>query len=211
MRLDERKEGILDFIVRDYVRTACPISSLRVSDKKNLNLSPASIRNIMLELDEDGFLYQPYISAGRAPTEKGYCYFVENLMRQKNISENVKAEFDEIFSKFLGDAIFEELTSLMAERFKLFSGVLAEGRVWKRGFAEVLKEPEFKEQDFLLEFAGFADNVEEQIEKLNGINIGEFSVVSSKFGPNHFVFLAGPKRMDYEKASAIIKFIANQL
>ncbi len=211
MRLDERKESILDFIVRDYVRTACPVSSFRVRERKSLDLSPASIRNIMLELDGEGFLHQPHTSAGRAPTEKGYKYFVDNLMEERSIPENVKADFDKIFSDFFGESMFDELASFMAQRLRLFSGILANGRIFKRGFAEVVREPEFKEHDFLVEFAEFTDNIEENIENFDGINIGSFSVVSSRFGPNHIVFSAGPRRMDYEKASAFIKYLTQSI
>lgn len=209
--MDERKESILDFIVRDYVRTACPVSSLRVSERKSLDLSPASIRNIMLELDEEGLLHQPHTSAGRAPTEKGYKYFVENLMEERNVPQSAKADFDKIFSEFFGENMFDELASLLAQRLGLFSGIAANGRIFKRGLAEVLREPEFKEHDFLMEFAEFTDNIEENIESFEGIRIGNFSIVSSKFGPNHIVFLVGPARMDYEKASSFIKFIVNSL
>lgn len=211
MKLNERQESILDFIVRDFVRTACPISSLRVSEKRHLGLSPASIRNIMFELDEDGFLHQPHTSAGRAPTKKGYEYFVANLMEEREVSDKVKANFDEIFNKFFGEDQLEELTSLMSRELGLFSGIFSNGRVFKRGFAEVLREPEFKEQNFLLEFAEFADHVEEKIEELEGINIGDFSVVSSKLNPRQIVFFLGPRRMDYEKAWSIVKFIENNL
>lgn len=211
MRLDERKESILDFIVRDYVRTACPVSSSRVSERRNVGLSPASIRNIMLELDEEGFLHQPHTSAGRAPTENGYKYFVDNLMEERNISENIKADFDKIFSEFFGENVFDEVASLMAHRLKLFSGIVADGKIFKRGFAEVLREPEFKEHDFLMEFAEFTDNIEKNIENFDGINIGNFSIVSSRFGPNHIIFSIGPARMDYEKTSAFIKYLTKLL
>lgn len=211
MKLDERKEDILEFIVRDYVRTASPVSSFKVSERKSLDLSPASIRNIMLELDEEGFLHQPHTSAGRAPTEKGYKYFVSNLMEERSVSENIKADFDKIFSEFFGDSMFDELASLMAQRLRLFSGIVADGRIFKSGLGEVLREPEFKEHDFLLEFAEFTDNIEENIENFEGINVGEFSVVSSKFGPNHIVFSVGPARMDYEKVSSFIKYLTKSL
>jgi len=211
MRLDERKESILDFIVRDYVRTACPVSSFKVSEGKGLDLSPASIRNIMLELDEEGLLHQPHTSAGRAPTEKGYKYFVDNLMEEKNVPESAKADFDKIFSEFFGESMFDELASLMAHRLKLFSGIVSNGRTFKSGFAEVLREPEFKEHDFLVEFAEFAENIEDNIENFEGIKIGEFSIVSSKFGSNHIVFSMGPARMDYEKVSSFIKYLTKSL
>ncbi|HEY4521694.1 MAG TPA: hypothetical protein VJH05_00975 [Candidatus Paceibacterota bacterium] len=210
MLLDERQESILDFIVRDYIRTACPVSSLRISERKSLDLSPASIRNIMLELDEGGLLHQPHTSAGRAPTEKGYRYFVDNLMGEKTISENTKEELDRAFLKS-GDEMFESLAVSMANRLKLFSGILADGRVFKYGLSEVLREPEFEERDFLLEFAEFADNIEHKLESFEGIRIGNFSVVSSTFGPKNIIFIAGPKRMDYEKASSIIRFITKNV
>lgn len=211
MRLDERQESILDFIVRDYTRTACPVSSHKISEKRKMDLSPASIRNIMLELDEEGFLHQSHTSAGRAPTKKGYEYFVDNLMKEKNISNKVKTNFDEILDNFFGEEQFEELTSLMSRELGLFSGIFSNGRIFKQGFAEVLREPEFQERDFLLEFAEFADHVEEKIEEFEGIKIGDFSVVSSKFKPNKIVFFVGPRRMDYEKAWSIIKFMENNL
>ena len=201
----------MDFIVRDYVRTACPVSSLRISERKSMDLSPASIRNIMLELDEDGLLHQPHTSAGRAPTEKGYKYFVDNLMEERNVPESAKADFNKIFSEFFGENMFDELASLLAQRLGLFSGIVANGRIFKRGFAEVLREPEFKEHDFLVEFAEFTDNIEDNIGNFEGINIGNFSVVSSKFGPNHIVFSVGPARMDYEKALSFIKYLTKSI
>ena len=210
MKLDERQEDILDFIVRDYTRTASPVSSFRISERKSLNLSPASIRNIMQDLDEEGFLHQPHTSAGRAPTEKGYRYFVDNLMEEKSISGGIRAELNKVFIRS-GEDMFEELTLLMANRLKLFSGILAGGRSFKYGFSEVLREPEFEERDFLLEFAEFADNVENDLKNFEGVRIGNFSVVSSIFGPKNIIFIAGPRRMDYEKVSAIIKFITKNL
>ena len=211
MLLDERQESILDFIVRDYIRTACPVSSLRVSERKRRDLSPASIRNIMLELDVEGFLHQPHTSAGRAPTEKGYKYFVDNLMEEKNVSENIKADCDKIVSNFKGDDLFDELAICMARNLKLFSGVAMKNRIFKRGLSEVLREPEFLEHDFAVEFAEFVDDIEGNIDSDNGITIGEFGVVGYNFGNNCFLFSVGPKRMDYEKTSAMLKYLTKLL
>ena len=211
MRLEERKEYILDFVVRDYIRTTRPVSSGKINAKSGLRVGPATIRNSMLELDDEGFLYQPHTSAGRVPTKKGYKYFVDNLMTEQSIPSKIEENFEKIFSEFLGEKQFDELTSFMAHQLKLFSGILANGRVFKHGFVEVLREPEFKERDFLLEFAEFADNVEDNLNDFDGVNIGNFSVVSSVFGPRNIVFIAGPRRMDYEKALSIIKFITKNL
>ena len=211
MRLDERKESILDFIVRDYIRTACPVSSLRVSEKRNFNLSPASIRNIMLELDEDRFLYQPHTSAGRAPTENGYRYFVDNLMEERSISDGVRSDFDKIISSFRGDNLFDELALCMAKNLKLFSGIAIKNRIFKRGLSEVLREPEFEEQEIAIEFAEFVDDFEKNIKNDNGIIVGEFGVVGYNFGDNSFLFSVGPKRMDYEKTSSTLKYLIKLL
>lgn len=211
MQLDERQENILDFIVRDYTRTACPVSSSMISAKKGVNLSPASVRNIMFELDEEGFLHQPHTSAGRVPTKKGYKYFVDNLTEERSVPLNIALAFDKVFSCDQGEDFFDRVTSLMAECSGLFSGILADGRTFKHGFAEVLHEPEFEERDFLLEFAEFADNIDKKIKEFEGVSIGNFSVVSSEFKPNKIAFFAGPQRMDYEKALSIINFITKNL
>lgn len=211
MRLDERKESILDFIVRDYVHTACPVSSFRVSEKKNLDLSPASIRNIMLELDKEGLLHQPHTSAGRAPTKKGYRYFVDNLMGEKSISYGARSDFDKIISSFNGDDLFNELAVCMARNLKLFSGVATRNRIFKRGLSEVLKEPEFLEHDFAVEFAEFADSLEDDIFGFEGVRIDDFGTVSYAAGPEFVIFSVGPKRMDYEKATSFIKYLTKLL
>lgn len=210
MKLNERQEDILDFVVRDFVRTACPVSSLRISKKKNLGLSTASIRNIMFELDEEGFLHQGHTSAGRAPTKKGYLYFVNNLMQERAISESVKSDFDKIFSEFFGDNMFDELTSLVANRLNLFSGIVTKGRVFKHGLSRVLREPEFAERDLAIEFTEFTDGIEDKISQ-DGIVVGEFGVVGYNFGIDSFVFSVGPKRMDYEKTSAILRYLTKLL
>src|SRR3989344_281567 len=212
MRLGERQEIILDFIVRDYTRTGCPVSSHKISEKKkSFDLSPASIRNIMFELDEEGFLHQPHTSAGRAPTEKGYKYFVDNLMEEKNVSENIKADCDKIISNFKGDDLFDELAFYMAHNLKLFSGFAIKNRFFKRGFSEVLREPEFEEHNLAVEFAEFVDDIESNIKSNNGITIGEFGVVGYNFGDDSFLFSIGPKRMDYEKTSAMLKYLTKLL
>lgn len=211
MKLDERKEYILDFIVRDFVRTACPVSSFKISERKNLDLSSASIRNIMLELDESGFLNQTHISSGRVPTEKGYKYFVDNMMEEKNISNGVKSDFDKIIFSFSGDDLFDELAMCMARNLKLFSGIVIKNRIFKRGLSEVLREPEFEKHSLAIEFAEFTDDIENNIKNNNGITVGEFSVVGYNFGNDSFVFSVGPRRMDYEKTSSILKYLTKLL
>lgn len=75
----ERAGKILNAIVRDYIFTAEPVSSKAIAAKYCLSLSPATIRNIMAELEEEGFLIQPHTSAGRVPTDKSFRFYIDSL------------------------------------------------------------------------------------------------------------------------------------
>jgi heat-inducible transcriptional repressor len=77
--LDDRKLAVLRAIVEDYVSTNEPVGSKNLVDRHNLDVSPATIRNDMAVLEEQGFIVQPHTSAGRVPTDKGYRLFVDRL------------------------------------------------------------------------------------------------------------------------------------
>jgi heat-inducible transcriptional repressor len=84
--LSERGQTVLRLVVLDYINTASPVGSKAISERYDLGISPATIRNEMAELEEKGYLTHPHTSAGRLPTEKGYRYFVEKLMGESNLS-----------------------------------------------------------------------------------------------------------------------------
>ena len=90
MELNERKMNILKAIVKDYIETAEAVGSRTISKKYNLGVSAATIRNEMADLEELGYLVQPYTSAGRVPTEKGYKLYVNSLMSTSELSESDK-------------------------------------------------------------------------------------------------------------------------
>jgi len=77
--LDDRKLAVLRAIVEDYVSTNEPVGSKALVDRHNLDVSPATIRNDMAVLEEQGYIVQPHTSAGRIPTDKGYRLFVDRL------------------------------------------------------------------------------------------------------------------------------------
>ncbi|MBN1581488.1 MAG: heat-inducible transcription repressor HrcA [Anaerolineae bacterium] len=78
--LTPRRRKILNIVVREYIETASPVGSKSVSQHPELKVSPATVRNEMAYLEDHGYLTHPHTSAGRMPTEKGYRYFVEQLM-----------------------------------------------------------------------------------------------------------------------------------
>src|SRR5215472_11867705 len=86
MSLDERKLEVLRAIVEDYVATQEPVGSKALVERHHLQVSPATIRNDMAVLEEEGYIRQPHTSAGRVPTDRGYRLFVDKLSRIKPLS-----------------------------------------------------------------------------------------------------------------------------
>ncbi|MDO8522765.1 MAG: hypothetical protein Q7S12_00555 [bacterium] len=221
MRLDDRKEHILDFIVRDYIDTAVPVSSGRIVSRKVLDASSATLRNIMLELDEDGFLYQSHTSAGRAPTEKGYRYFIDNLMEIGDPAHDVRNELDSMMNDFFEESehVFEDLSRMLAKHLRLFSGisVLDDERIFGHGLPEVLREPEFFEHGAAVRFVDFAENIQKNLKRHSDIDADAkgFGMVSVMFDGGDLgkcvVFSAGPQRMNYEKATSLLKYAAEDI
>lgn len=84
--LDNRKRKILQAIVEEYIETSEPVSSGSLVQNEELHCSSATIRNEMAELEQIGFLEKPHTSAGRVPSEKGYRYYVDELLREDNLS-----------------------------------------------------------------------------------------------------------------------------
>ena len=83
MQLDERKTKILQAIIRNYLETGEPVGSRTISKYTDLNLSSATIRNEMADLEEMGYILQPHTSAGRIPSDQGYRFYVDTLMEEK--------------------------------------------------------------------------------------------------------------------------------
>lgn len=79
--LNARKEAILLAVIVEYIRTAAPVGSQHVLESADLSLSPASVRSQMANLEKEGYLTQPHVSAGRIPSIRGYRYFVDRLLR----------------------------------------------------------------------------------------------------------------------------------
>ncbi|MFN7251279.1 MAG: heat-inducible transcriptional repressor HrcA [Anaerobacillus sp.] len=97
--LTERQLLILKAIVDDYIRSAEPVGSRSVSKREDISYSPATIRNEMADLEELGYLEKPHSSAGRIPSQKGYRYYVDNLLSPEEIEE--KSDIIDIKSLFV--------------------------------------------------------------------------------------------------------------
>jgi heat-inducible transcriptional repressor len=88
--MTERDRKILQAIITDYIQTAQPVGSRIVSKKYKMDLSPATIRNVMADLEEMGLLTQPHTSAGRVPTDKAYRFYVDTILNMRRLNPEEK-------------------------------------------------------------------------------------------------------------------------
>src|ERR1700733_11766251 len=113
---NERNRQILSAIVRAYIETGEPVSSRSISRRHVESLSPATIRNVMSDLEEQGFLYQPHTSAGRVPTATAYRFFAQQIVARATLSsedeERIRSEFAGASS---GEEIAERAGHVLAE------------------------------------------------------------------------------------------------
>ncbi len=87
MMLTERRHSLLRLLVDEYVATAQPVGSAAIVEKYQLSVSPATVRNEMVSLEEEGYIVQPHTSAGRIPTDSGYRFYVESLMQEETLPQ----------------------------------------------------------------------------------------------------------------------------
>lgn len=92
MELDERKMKILQAVIKNYLETGEPVGSRTISKYTDLNLSSATIRNEMADLEEMGYIVQPHTSAGRIPSDKGYRLYVDTMMQQMDTAMQEKTK-----------------------------------------------------------------------------------------------------------------------
>jgi heat-inducible transcriptional repressor len=113
--LDERSRQVLFAVIESYIHKPEPVGSRFVTKKYSMGFSPATIRNIMADLEELGLLTQPHTSAGRVPTDRGYRYYVDSLLKpESSVPRDPYAEMMRDFARRI-DAIKNDLTVLFHE------------------------------------------------------------------------------------------------
>jgi len=143
----KRHEEVLEIIIKHYIETAEPVGSRHVS--RRLNLSSATIRNVMADLEDMGFITHPHTSAGRVPTDKGYRYYIDSLMRIRKINESIVRMIDDQYHhavRSLEDVL--EKTSHMISSLTNYVGITLYPqyeRIYLDGASHILEQPEFKD------------------------------------------------------------------
>lgn len=223
MALTERQKSILLYAVHEYIKHAEPVSSQSLRERYRLDISPATLRSELNDLEEQGYLLQPHTSSGRVPMDKGYRFFVDALMeretREKERMRDILAQIMRM--KREQDARFAELARAIASfsRSAVFSGSLGARTFFKTGLDEVLSQPEFGDYDVRRHFGRVLDSFEENFSAFSEIlkdrnpavfigrenpidSARDFSMIVSKYSVpsgDRIVVIFGPKRMDYER------------
>ncbi len=223
--INERKQFILETIVKEYVKTAQPVSSAMLVERYKLDVSPATVRNDMVELEEEGYIYQPHTSAGRVPTEAAYAIYLENL-RDKKSKVLKEAEIRQLADSFAKDeASFKQTARLIAE---LAGGAVFwafhKNDLYYTGLSNLFAQPEFARTDMVCDVSAVIDRLEEIInDNFESLPLGRQTLVGSQNPFGHFLSailvkykhdnrhglfgILGPMRMDYGRNLALADFI----
>ena len=110
--MTDRRAAILGMLVSEYIATATPVSSQALVERHQLEVSPATIRNELARLEEDGYVTHPYTSAGRMPSDSGYRFYVESLMEEEAPGDSERRTVEHQFHQALGG--MDEWLSLAA-------------------------------------------------------------------------------------------------
>lgn len=124
--MDDRKKWLLKTIIEDYIETAEPVGSKYLTTKHKLDISPATVRNYMAELEEMGYLEKPHTSSGRVPSDKGYRVYVDELIVLKPIPIARAEQIRKLMSDAMVEArnLIEQAATVLADQSNYVSVVL---------------------------------------------------------------------------------------
>jgi len=221
MFLDERKKRILQAIVNDYVKFAEPIASKIIADKYDLDLSSATIRNEMAELEELGLIEKTHTSSGRVPSDLGYRYYVDSLMDYYDVSNEELTNLAEYL---------EGCGKMLTDISKMLSGLthyttisMDKNDMVLYGRNNVFDYPEFRDIERLKKFMYLMEE-EERIREIvdsytntditirignenNFDEVKDYSVVTFNYKDEGTIAIIGPKRMDYSRVVSYIRYL----
>ena len=230
--LNKRQQEVLSLIVRQYVETAEPVGSRYISRK--LELSSATIRNVMADLEDMGYITQPHTSAGRIPTDRGYRYYIDSLMHLRSLTEQTARSIQDEYSHVVRslEGVLERTTHLISDMtsyvgLTLFSQY---DRIYLDGASHIVEQPEFHDLRKLYALLRCLEQKRDLLsllshdfenEKLT-IHIGKENVTASladcsvvtkgykvRGKVSGRLGVIGPKRMVYEKVIPAVEYLAD--
>jgi transcriptional regulator of heat shock response len=220
---EDRKKRVLQAIVKHFIDTAEPVGSNTIMVSYSFHVSPATIRNDMMSLEREGYIFQPHTSAGRIPTDKGYRAFVNEITdyekARKEVIKTLKLVREEYKAQKVRDLLYDAV-QLMSRTTNLvsFATTPDNPRTFFLGMSNVLKQPEFAQDSVraceVIEVLEKGDNFVSTLSTLNidkqvKAFIGEENVLQQiqscsiivtkyeKDGFEGYLGILGPKRMRY--------------
>ena len=231
---DKRKKEILLAAIELYLNHALPVSSETLRKTRRLDLSSASVRNVLAELEEVGFLSHPHTSAGRVPTDDGYRYYLNVLMKKKKLEEEEVGFINKIFDlkvRQLDDLLSE--TSRMLSDFTHYTSLVylqddEEQWVYLEGLRHLLEHPEFQDLERVRRIIQALETREVLFDLINRhftekthVYIGKecqyapmesCSVIVSSYGGTKQrkgkLAVIGPKRMAYDQVIPLLDYLS---
>ena len=220
--VQDRTAQVLNAAIREFIRTGEPVSSGELFERYRFGIRPASIRNELHALTDEGYLAQSYHSAGRVPTDRGLEFFTERLLEE----EYAVPRIAKAYVAFLGSSRWDDFLHMISAELGVLGVVsdCAEGEVRKDGLEDLVEHlnwespKELKEviRDFEaldLRMRSLMDSLENEVKVFIGkrspiTRSAHLSVVLARCGEGKrevVVAAIGPKRMDYEKVIGIFK------
>jgi transcriptional regulator of heat shock response len=226
MFLDDRKRRILHAIVDYYLDSAEPIASKIIANEYGLDLSSATIRNEMAEMEEMGLIEKPHTSSGRVPSDVGYRYYVDDIMDVDNVDEEEVIKLLNHLKKNDKD-ILQTISMALSGATHYTTISLDDDTMFLYGRNNVFDYPEFNDVESLRKFMYLMEEEERIREIVDSytntditIRIGEennfdevkdYSVVTFNYKDEGTIAIIGPKRMDYEHVMKTLKTLMNEL
>ncbi|MDD5347230.1 MAG: hypothetical protein PHT59_01305 [Candidatus Omnitrophica bacterium] len=231
----ERRNSVLSAAVSEYIATGEPVSSQELAG--SFDLSPATLRNILAELEDDGYLFSPHTSSGRVPTDKGYRYYVDFLMSDQALGEQQrKAILSGYNARFSSLENILDRTSDIIASLTHYTALVSfsewEDRIFYRGLSNIFAHPEFHDFEKIAILVGLLEEKKQLLQLLNQrleepfkIYIGEeiacpcindvCSLVISPYrsGTKRIgrIAVLGPRRMSYDSTISTLEFISDTL
>lgn len=229
--MTERQAKILNSIVEQYAEVAAPVGSVLLA--KTFNVSSATIRAEMARLEEMGYIEQPYTSAGRIPTDKGYRFYVNSISEQFNPVKHVSTEPKinrnaraiDLRVKSAGQAaqtIKTAVDSLVDTTHNLSIATIGD-QLYMSGISYLFSQPEFANGTAVLEVAKLIDNLEPWLQEASpneplSVYIGSenpigktsgCSLIISKFrspySDRSYIGVVGPTRQSYRQVMGLVR------
>ncbi len=230
--MQARKDRVLAIVVNRYIKTVSPVGSQFITDEYELDCSPATVRNILAELEEEGYLTHPHTSAGRVPTAFGYRYYVDHLMNEIQLLEGEKRHIEAECKRYRDQLeLLMEKTSQVLSDLTHYTTIISvdgwESKIILKGTSYVV---DYAEQSDILKIQAILRILEEKerllalinrdLEKRTEIYIGHelalkdmdgCSLAVSGFekdGVSGRIAVLGPTRMQYERVVSALEYVA---